>query len=165
MLLSLIVALSRNGVIGVGNQLPWHLPEDLKYFKSETLGKPIIMGRKTFESIGKPLPGRTNIVITRDPQWCAPGVNVVHGLNEALEIAATVCTESGVEEVMVIGGEQIYRLALPSADRLYLTEVDVEIKGDAFFPDINTSEWEKEKEIVPQEAGDLPYRFVVLDRH
>ena len=131
---SLIVAVSRNGVIGLDNQLPWHLPEDLKYFKSVTMGKPLIMGRKTFESIGRPLPGRTNIVITRDSGWHAEGVEVAQTLLQAMTLARLACAQAELNEIMVIGGEQIYRLALPVADRLYLTEVQAEVEGDAFFP-------------------------------
>ena len=112
MQVSLIVAVSRNGVIGLNNQLPWHLPEDLKYFKSVTMGKPLIMGRKTYDSIGRPLPGRTNIVITRDPEWHAEGVQVAQTLLQAMTLARLACADAGAEEIMVIGGEQIYRLTL-----------------------------------------------------
>jgi len=129
MKISLIVAVSRNGVIGRDNQLPWHLPEDLKYFKSVTMGKPILMGRKTYDSIGRPLPGRTNIVITRDPDWRADGVEVAGSLQGAMTLAEQACASAGAEEIMVIGGEQIYRMTLPVADRLYLTQVDAEVEG------------------------------------
>ena len=137
MKMSLIVAVSKNGVIGLDNKLPWNLPDDLQYFKSVTMGKPLVMGRKTYDSIGRPLPGRTNIVITRDASWCAPGVEVATSLDDALSLARKACTDSGVDEVMVIGGEQIYRMTIAVADRLYVTEVDTEIAGDAFFPTID----------------------------
>ena len=141
MKLSLIVAVSRNGVIGLNNQLPWYLPEDLKYFKSVTMGKPIVMGRKTYDSIGRPLPGRANIVITRDLAWSAPGVEVAQSLDAALALGKAACEAAGAEEIMVIGGEQIYRMCIENADRLYLTQVDAEVEGDAFFPDIDLDAW------------------------
>lgn len=164
MKLSLIVAMSRNGVIGIDNQLPWHLPEDLKYFKSVTMGKPIIMGRKTYDSIGRPLPGRTNIVITRDPSWQAEGVSVVQTLEAALSLGQVACNAAGADEIMVIGGEQIYRMTLPAADRLYLTQVDAEVEGDAFFPDIDLDQWQQVSERAPELTDTHPYRFVILDR-
>lgn len=139
--LSLIVAMAENRCIGIENRLPWHLPEDLKFFKKTTLGKPIIMGRKTFESIGKPLPGRSNIVITRNDAWCHEGVEVVNTLNSALEEAQKACEKDGVDEAVIIGGEQIYRLALECVNRLYITRVKAVIEGDAFFPEFNSSNW------------------------
>ena len=161
---SLIVAVSRNGVIGLDNQLPWHLPEDLKYFKSVTMGKPLIMGRKTFESIGRPLPGRTNIVITRDSGWHAEGVEVAQTLLQDMTLARLACAQAELNEIMVIGGEQIYRLALPVADRLYLTEVQAEVEGDAFFPAYDPDQWQQISEQLPQQTDTHPYRFLVLDR-
>lgn len=128
-MISLIVAHDKNRVIGYENKMPWHLPGDLQYFKEMTMGKPVIMGRKTFESIGRPLPGRRNIVITRNKSYKANGIEVVSSLDEALQL-----TKEDVE-VMVIGGEQIFRLALPLADRLYITEIDEEFKGDTYFPE------------------------------
>ena len=127
-MISLIVAHDKNRVIGYENKMPWHLPGDLQYFKEMTMGKPIIMGRKTFESIGRPLPGRRNIVITRNENYNADGIEVVSSLDEALQLTK----DAG--ETMVIGGEQIFRLALPLADRLYITLIDVEFKGDTYFP-------------------------------
>ena len=165
MKLSLIVAVSRNGVIGLNNQLPWHLPEDLKYFKSVTMGKPIVMGRKTYDSIGRPLPGRTNIVITRDPAWSAPGVEVAQSLEAALALGKTACEAAGAEEIMVIGGEQIYRMCIENADRLYLTQVDAEVEGDAFFPDIDLNAWHQVDTKLPETTDTHPYRFLILDRH
>ena len=126
-----MVAAARNGVIGRNNALPWHLPEDLRYFRRVTMGKPVVMGRKTFESIGKPLPGRTNIVITRNRAYSAEGIKVVRGLNEALNLAADIALIDGVEELVVIGGAEIYRTAIPRADRLYMTEVHAQVEGDA----------------------------------
>ena len=165
MKMSLIVAVSKNGVIGLDNKLPWHLPDDLQYFKSVTMGKPLVMGRKTYDSIGRPLPGRTNIVITRDVSWCAPGVEVATSLDDALSLARKACTDSGVDEVMVIGGEQIYRMTIAVADRLYVTEVDTEIAGDAFFPTIDNKQWQRTSVQLPKVTGSYSYQFVVLDRH
>jgi dihydrofolate reductase len=164
MKLCLIVAVSRNGVIGRDNQLPWHLPEDLKFFKSVTMGKPILMGRKTFESIGRPLPGRTNIVISRDPQWDSAGVEVAQSLEAALQLGREACHAAGAEEIMVIGGEQIYRMSLPLADRLYLTQVDAEIEGDAYFPVVDFDDWRQVSEVIPEAYDDHSYRFLTLDR-
>ena len=128
-MISLIVAHDKNRVIGYENKMPWHLPGDLQYFKEMTMGKPVIMGRKTFESIGRPLPGRRNIVITRNEHYNADGIEVVSSLDEAFQLT------KDAEETMVIGGEQILRLALPLADRLYITLIDAEFKGDTYFPD------------------------------
>lgn len=164
MKVSLIVAVSRNGVIGLNNQLPWHLPGDLKYFKSVTMGKPLIMGRKTFDSIGRPLPGRTNIVVTRDSQWHAEGVQVAQTLVQAMTLARLACAAAQVEEIMVIGGEQIYRLTLPVADRLYLTQVEAEVEGDAFFPIYDPEEWHQVSEQLPEKTDTHSYRYLVLER-
>lgn len=164
MSLSLIVAASQNNVIGRDNQLPWHLPEDLAYFKAVTMGKPLLMGRKTFESIGRPLPGRTNIVITRDPTWAYEGVEVAGNLKDALALANSSTAKKDSDEVMVIGGEQIYRLCFPYADRLYLTRVEAFVEGDAFFPDFDDSDWKQVSEKVPKEVQNYPYRFLTLER-
>ena len=166
MKLSLIVAVADNGVIGQEGRLPWRLPEDLKYFKRVTLGKPIIMGRKTWESIGRPLPGRTNIVISRQPGYQAEGARVVATLPEALDLARSVAEKDGADELMVIGGEAIYRLALPLADRLYVTEVHAEVPGDARFPPWDRSEWlEIRRERAPERpAGEHECCFVLYER-
>jgi len=160
MRLSLIAALARNRVIGRDNHLPWRLSADLKHFKSLTMGKPIIMGRKTFESIGKPLPGRTNIVLTRDPDFQAQGCVVVHGIDEALRAGADH------EEVMVMGGADLYRQCLPRADRLYLTEVKAEVSGDAWFPRIEVADWIETERVSyrADDKNDYDYDFVVMDR-
>lgn len=159
MRISLIVAVAENGVIGRDGDLPWRIPADLKFFKDTTMGKPIVMGRKTYESIGRALPGRTNIVITRDPDFSADDVYVADGLDAALELAGTA------EEVMVIGGAQIYALALPRTDRIYLTRVHATPVGDVTFPDIDPDVWlETSREERPPE-GDVPgYAFVTLER-
>jgi len=166
MKLSMIVALAQNRVIGRDNKLPWYLPNDLKYFKQVTMGKPILMGRKTFESIGKPLPGRTNIVVTRNEQWQHDGVKVVHSLEEALTLAESIAEIDGQTELMVIGGDQIYRSALASADRLYLTEVHAEVEGDAYFPEIDRDQWHEvgREDFSAEGPNPYDYSFVVLDR-
>lgn len=127
-MISLIVALDKNRVIGLNNAMPWHLPGELQYFKETTMGKPIIMGRKTFESIGRPLPGRRNIVITRNAQYDAEGIELAYSLEEAIKLAGDV------EETMIIGGQQIFTESLPLADRLYITEIDYAFEGDTYFP-------------------------------
>ncbi len=166
MRLAMIAAQSLNRVIGINNKLPWYLPGDLKYFKQVTLGKPIVMGRKTFESIGKPLPGRTNIVITRDTAWDHPGVRVVHGLDEGIELAESLALIDGVDEAVVIGGAEIYSLCLPRADRLYLTQVHAEVNGDAFFPALTASEWDEvgREDFKADGPNPYDYSFIVMDR-
>lgn len=165
-MLSLIVAMSNNHVIGNDNMLPWHLPNDLQYFKQVTMGKPIIMGRKTFESIGRPLPGRRNIIISRQADYQPNNVDVVDSIEKAIELASNIALVDGHEEVMVIGGAQIYEQALPFADRLYITHVDAEINGDAFFPEFNTDLYRISQKASYQSTQDNPYnyRFDVYDR-
>lgn len=158
--LTLIAALARNGVIGRDNQLPWHLPADLRFFKQTTMGKPLLMGRRTWEAIGRPLPGRRMIVLSRDPGCYAPGCVVAHSLEEALAIAGAV------PEIMVIGGAMLYRQTLPLAGRLYLTRVDVDAPGDAWFPDWNERDWRLIWEETHPADGDhaWPYRFQRWER-
>ncbi|ANF58895.1 dihydrofolate reductase [Halotalea alkalilenta] len=163
--IAMIAALSRNRVIGVDGKLPWYLPEDLRFFKRMTSGKPLIMGRATFDSIGRPLPNRLNLVVTRDPGFSHPGVRVCSSLTDALEAAEHQALLDGVEELMVIGGGQIYAQALGRASRLYLTEVDVEIEGDTFFPILDANEWEERERVEGSPDGGQPaYRFVTLRR-
>ena len=166
MTLSIIVAAARNGVIGRNNALPWHLPEDLRYFKRVTMGKPIVMGRKTFESIGRALPGRTNIVVSRQPGYAPEGLRVVASLEEALALAEDIALIDGAEELMVIGGAEIYRAALPLARRLYLTEVDADVDGDAFLPPIDWGEWREisRQRVEANDGNPYPYSFVVYER-
>jgi len=164
MKIALIAAVANNGVIGNNNALPWHLPEDLKAFKRITLGKPVIMGRKTFESIGKPLPGRVNIVLSRQPGWQPEGVQVVATLEEAIAVARQVA-DPACGEIMVIGGEQIYRQALPLADRLYLTLVALDVAGDSHFPALDESRWEEVSRVEGySEKGQIYFTFVVRER-
>jgi dihydrofolate reductase len=164
--LSMIVAAAQNRVIGRDNALPWYLPNDLKYFKQTTLGKPIIMGRKTYESIGKPLPGRTNIVITRQTDYQPDGVKVVHSVAEARDLAESVCLIDGQEEAMIMGGAEIYTLALPDADRLYLTEVHADVDGDANFPEYDKTEWQEisREDFSAEGSNPYNYSFVVYDK-
>lgn len=166
MKLALIVAMAQNRVIGINNKMPWYLPNDLKYFKAVTMGKPVIMGRKTHESIGRPLPGRTNIVITRDDSFQAEGCKIVHSLAEAIELAESICLIDGGDEVIVMGGAQIYGLALADADRLYLTEVHAEVEGDAFFPELDKQFWQEVAREDYKAEGPNPYdySFLALDR-
>ena len=130
-----------NGVIGLDNGLPWRLPVDMKHFMTTTLGKPVVMGRKTLESMKSPLPGRTNIVLTRDPSWQRDGVQVVRDLSAAMTLAEQQGLIDGVDEVMVIGGAEIYALALPMAERLYVTRVHAQPAGDVYFPPIDLTAW------------------------
>jgi len=156
--ISIIVAVAKNGVIGKDNQLLWRLPDDLKRFKQLTLGHPMIMGRKTFESIGKPLPGRTSIVITNQKDFSVEGILVAHSLDEALNIAR------GLEEkeAFIIGGGEIYKQALPLTDHLYVTEVDLVIDGDTFFEIINPAAWKETERIIhePDERHAMKFEFV-----
>lgn len=168
---SLIVAMAKNQTIGINNTLPWHLPNDLKYFKQVTMAKPIIMGRKTYESIGRPLPGRTNIVITRQTDYQAEGIVVVNSLQQALDKAEDISFVSGHEEVMVIGGAEIYQQALLKADCLYITHVHAEIEGDAFFPELDWSDWQEFKRenhgadpVGEDQKNPYDYSFVVYER-
>ena len=157
---ALIVAMAENACIGINNQLPWYLPEDLKYFKHTTMGKPIIMGRKTYESIGKPLPGRTNIVISRSKDLALPeGVKLVESIEAAIELAESVAFIDGADEVMVIGGAQIYSAAFAQANKLYLTKVHAEVEGDAFFQGFNEQEWQLQSEISYEPSGSNPYAY------
>lgn len=162
---ALIAAVARNGAIGRENGLPWRLPGDLQFFKRITLGRPVVMGRVTFESIGRPLPGRDNIVITRNPAWSSPGVRVASSLPAALETARSLKGSARADELMVIGGAQIYAQALPLASRLYLTEVDAEVEGDAFFPEIGDSWRETGRECYrADDRNEYNYCLVQYDR-
>src|SRR5688500_3896960 len=160
MVKSLVVAKAQNGVIGRDNRLPWRLPADLAYFKRVTMGHPVIMGRRTWESIGRPLPGRQNIVVTRNRDYSAPGATVVGSLDAAWRAAGDV------EEACVIGGTSLFAEALPIADRIHLTEVQADVEGDTYFPPFDRSQW-VEREVVRQardERHEYPFRIVVLER-
>lgn len=159
-MLTLLVAAAENNVIGVGNQLPWHLPADLRRFKQITLGHPMVMGRKTFESIGRPLPERTSIVVTRQASWPAPaGVVVCHSVPEAVAAAQALD-----EQVFVVGGAEIYQQSLPLADRVLLTRVHVTLPGDAYFPDLPATQWQEvsREDFPADERHAYPYSFLDL---
>lgn len=160
MLISLIVAMDKGGLIGRENALPWRLSADLQHFKKITMGKPLIMGRRTHESIGRPLPGRRNIVITTQPGYQAAGCEVVNSLDEAL----AVCADS--EEVMVMGGASLYREFLPHAQRLYITRVDASLAGDTYFPDWSEAAWScrDRQTFTADEKNEYNYAFEVFER-
>lgn len=162
--LSLLVAMSKNRVIGKNNRLPWHLPEDLKHFKALTMGHPIIMGRKTYESIGKVLPGRTNIIVTRQKNYVIPSAIVVDSIQSAF--AAGLEENSAKNEAFVIGGEEIFHQALTFSRRIYLTEIQKTFDGDTFFPELNSQEWREAERTIHFSEGteQLEYHLVILDR-
>lgn len=165
MILSAIAAMSRNRVIGINNKLPWHLPEDLKYFKEKTKGKIMIMGRKTFDSIGqRPLPGRLHIVITRNSDYKSNHelVKIVSSLEQAIALAKTLVGNPYPDEVMIVGGSEIYKQSLPLLNRLYLTVIEKDYSGDAYFPEFESFGYK----LTSQEnhTGDLPYSFCLYER-
>lgn len=160
MKISIITAMDENRLIGKANGLPWHLPADLQFFKKVTLGKPIVMGRKTFESIGRPLPGRQNIVVSRNPDYIAEGCDVVASLDAAIEAAGDA------EELMIIGGANLYQQTLAEADTLYLTKVHGAFDGDAWFPEIDETQWQQtwREDHTADEKNTVDYSFVELKR-
>ena len=159
-MISIIVAVSENGAIGSDNRLPWHLPDDLKRFKALSLGKPIVMGRRTFDSIGRPLPGRTNIVVSRQRGLAIEGVSVVHSLEQALAAAGSV------PEIVVIGGAEIFRQALPRTNTIHLTRVHARVGGDVFFPEIDPHQWREAavEHHAVDERHQYAFSFVTLQR-
>jgi dihydrofolate reductase len=162
MKLSIIAAMSKNRVIGRGNELPWSIPEDLKHFKQKTIKKPVIMGRKTYESIGKLLPNRTNIIVTRRLDYVVKGAIIVNSIEEALGYGVFIAGSlESDDEVMVIGGGEIYEQALPHAGKIYLTVVDTEIDGDTFFPELD-DDWKRIS--TEQREGDPSFSFNVFER-
>jgi len=162
MTISAIVAIAKNNVIGKDNDIPWYLPADLKYFKRTTLNHHIIMGRNCYESIGKPLPKRTNVVLTRNPFFIVSNCYVTHSIEEALKLAKN----NGEEEAFIIGGAQIYGQSMDLWDKLYLTEVDLEVEGDVILPEINFEEWEliSEEKHQADEKNEYDYTFKVFQR-
>jgi dihydrofolate reductase len=163
---AIIAAVAENGVIGAGNAIPWRLPSDFAFFKRTTMGKPLVMGRKTFESIGKPLPGRTNIVVTRQQGYQPEGVLVIDSLAAALEHAQAIAVADRAGEVMVAGGGEIYRDAMPLADRLYITHVAARPEGDTRFPAIDPAKWEviDEPQVPPSDRDTADFRVKVYVR-
>ncbi|MGV6472856.1 dihydrofolate reductase [Azotobacter vinelandii] len=163
--LALIAAVAANGAIGRDNRLPWHLPADLRHFKASTLGKPVIMGRKTWDSLGRPLPGRLNLVVSRQPGLVLEGAETFASLDAALTRADTWAREQGAGELMLIGGAQLYVESLPQAERLYLTRVDLAPQGDAFFPAWNPADWRLvSREEHPATAQAPGYAFELWER-
>ena len=160
MIISLIVAMDNNRVIGSKGALPWHLSADLKHFKAITMGKPIVMGRKTHESIGRPLPGRENVVLTRDKNYLSKGCTILHSLE------CVYAKFNHTEEIMIMGGTELYRWTLDKADRIYLTEVHAECEGDTFFPEFDRNEWTEteRKDFKADENNEFDYSFVMLER-
>ena len=156
MIISFVAAMGKNKVIGKNNSLPWTMPADMKRFKELTMNKPIIMGRKTYESIGKPLPKRTNIIITRDENYEAEGCIVAHSVEEALNVA------KNSEEVMVIGGSQIYKLFFPMANKIYLTIIEHDFEGDAYFPKYDVIEWKETDYEEHEKDAENPYDYIFL---
>jgi dihydrofolate reductase len=156
--------MARNRVIGQNNTLPWHLPADLKHFKSLTMGKVIVMGRKTYQSIGRPLPGRTNIIVTHQASYEVPGATVVNSVEDALQ----VCKETSAydSEGFIIGGEKLYRQTIKICQRMYITEIQRDFEGDTFFPEFNPDDWdETQRDKHFSDDGDcMEYHFVILDR-
>lgn len=164
--ISLVVAVAENGVIGADGDMPWKLSTDLKRFKSLTIGKPMVMGRKTFEFIGKPLPGRTMIVVTRDKQWQAPGVVAVNSVESAMAVAEEIAGADGQNEICVVGGGEIYRQTMPIADVLHYTIVHAEPRGDTKFPEIDPEAWKEEsrEEIPAGEPDSAATTYIVYLR-
>lgn len=164
--LAMMMAMDKNRLIGQNGKMPWHVPGEMAYFKSVTLGKPIIMGRKTFESIGRPLPGRPNIVVTRNPDWVQEGVHVAASLDEALEMAAPMAAESGAEELMIIGGAILCDEAMPVTQRLYLTVINHEYEGDTWLESFSWDDWRVVSEDVrdPETTGGVPVTYWVLEK-
>ncbi|MBI2649753.1 type 3 dihydrofolate reductase [Candidatus Woesearchaeota archaeon] len=156
MIISLIVAMDENKLIGYKNKLPWNLPSELRYFRETTKHKPVIMGRKTYESIGRPMPERLNIIITRDENYKADGCLVVNSKEDAIKAA------KGINEIMVIGGAEIYKLFLPIANRLYITKVHGKFKGDTYFPEFNEDEWVKAKEKFVEKDNENKYSYTIM---
>lgn len=163
---SMIVAAARNGTIGRDNALPWRLSDDLRYFRRVTMGKPVIMGRRTYDSIGRPLPGRDNIVVSGNPAFAAAGVRVAHGIDEAFTLAEASARSSGAGEFMLLGGAQLYAEALPLIQRIYLTRVHADVAGDAHLPALAADDWrEISREDHPADSrNDFPFSFIVLQR-
>ncbi len=161
--LSIIVAVAENGVIGHDNRLLWRLKTDLRRFRSLTLGKPVIMGRKTQESIGRALPGRESIIVTRDRNFTWEGVHIVHSIPEAIALGHQIATRLGVNEIMIAGGAEIYAQTLSQVKRLYITEVELQPHGDALFPEIDRSFFREEKRVAHPQSHDDEAAFVFID--
>ena len=163
---TVVLAADRNDLIGAGGTLPWRVPGELAHFKRVTMGKPVVMGRKTFDSIGRPLPGRTNVVVTRDPTWRRDGVTAAHALDDALEIARVRALGDGVDEICLIGGAELVRAAMPRVGRVRLTRIDAEYEGDTWLEGFEPSEWVEVERHEPDPAttGDVPIAYLTYER-
>lgn len=166
MRIAMIAGVAENGVIGSEQAIPWRVPSDMAFFKATTMGKPIVMGRKQYETVGRPLPGRTNIVITRQQDYRPEGVLVFHSIDEALQKAGEIAGESGVDEIMIIGGGELYAQLMARADRLYISHIDLAPAGDVRFPAIRPEEWAVVDlpEVVPSPKDEASYRVKVYAR-
>lgn len=166
MTLAAIVAMTPQRVIGADNRIPWYLPADLKYFKRRTLGHPVIMGRKCYQSIGRPLPKRTNVVLTRNPFFVSSGVTVAHDGDEALAVAEAALRDSDADTAFVIGGADVYQLYWDATDVLYLTEVEAEVPGDVYFPEVTADEWRlaSSERHEPDGKNEYAYTYKVYER-
>ena len=166
MRIAIIAGVAENGVIGSEQAIPWRVPSDMAFFKATTMGKPIVMGRKQYETVGRPLPGRTNIVITRQQDYRPEGVLVFHSIDEALQKAGEIAGESGVDEIMIIGGGELYTQLMARADRLYISHIDLAPAGDVRFPAIRPEEWAVVDlpEVVPSPKDEASYRVKVYAR-
>ena len=164
--IAMIAAVAENRVIGADQSIPWRIPSDMAFFKRSTMGKPIVMGRKQFETVGKPLPGRTNIVVTRQAGYAPDGVIVMDDLDQAIARARAIAEADGVDEVMIVGGGEIYRQAMPLADRLYISHVALSPMGNVTFPPIDANDWKvvDEPEIAPSERDAAAFRVKVYER-
>lgn len=165
-IIAMIAGVARNNVIGADGGIPWKIPSDMAFFKRTTMGKPIVMGRKQYETVGKPLPGRTNIVVTRQPDYAPQGVIVANSLDAALEKAREIASADGVGEAMVIGGGDVYAQAMPLAGRLYISHVDLEPQGDVLFPPIDPAVWQvvEEPEVPMSDKDSAAFRVRVYER-
>lgn len=159
--ITLIAAVARNGVIGADGDMPWRIPQDFAFFKKTTMGHPMVMGRATFDSIGRPLPGRRSIVVTRSRTWEHDGVEVAHSLDDAIDLAAR---GEGGEEIFIVGGGQIYRQAMPTADRLLITEVELKPEGQVTFPEIDTTQWSERSRVQVNDPDNVSFAFVTYER-
>lgn len=167
MIFSIIVAVAENQVIGLNNELPWRVSSDLRRFRLLTMGKPLIMGRKTFVSLGKPLDGRDNIVITRDQEFEAPGAFVTHSLKDAMQLGQVKAIDRGVDEVMIIGGAEVYKEALPIVSRLYYTLIHASPEGDAYFPKLNMEDWSEvsHDKFEASEKDNYDYSLIIYEKN
>ena len=164
--IAMIVGVAENGVIGSAQTIPWRIPSDMQFFKRTTMGKPVVMGRKQYETVGRPLPGRTNIVVTRQPGYQPDGVLVFHSIEAALAKAEEIAEADGVDEIMIIGGGELYAQLMPQADRLYVSHIDLAPKGDVRFPVIDQAIWAivDLPEVEPSPKDDAAYRVKVYER-